>query len=93
MVIQPGKPTPRQRKRSGAHTIEKDDGTTYRRNAKRLTDGRGSVFFDKRRKRSPWVAQLPPVDGKIENLGLYNRVIVGTWSQDNVKGDFRIQRQ
>jgi hypothetical protein len=33
------------------------------------------------------------VDGKIENLGLYNRVIVGTWSHDDVKGDFRIQRQ
>jgi hypothetical protein len=33
------------------------------------------------------------VDGKIENLGLYNRVIAGTWSHDNVKGDFRIQRQ
>jgi hypothetical protein len=33
------------------------------------------------------------VDGKIENLGLYNRSIVGTWSHDNVKGDFRIQRQ
>jgi hypothetical protein len=24
---------------------------------------------------------------------LYNRVIVGTWGHDNVKGDFRIQRQ
>ena len=33
------------------------------------------------------------VDGKIENLGLYNRSIVGTWNHDNVKGDFRIQRQ
>jgi len=33
------------------------------------------------------------VDGKIENLGLANRAIVGTWSHDNVKGDFRIQRQ
>ena len=33
------------------------------------------------------------VDGKIENLGLYNRSIVGTWGHDNVKGDFRIQRQ
>ena len=33
------------------------------------------------------------VDGKIENLGLYNRSIVGTWSHDNMKGDFRIQRQ
>jgi len=33
------------------------------------------------------------VDGKIENLGLSNRSIVGTWSHGNVKGDFRIQRQ
>ena len=33
------------------------------------------------------------VDGKIENLGLYNRAIAGTWAHDNVKGDFRIQRQ
>ena len=33
------------------------------------------------------------VDGKIENLGLSNRSIAGTWSHDNVKGDFRIQRQ
>jgi len=33
------------------------------------------------------------VDGKIENLGLANRAIVGTWSHENVKGDFRIQRQ
>lgn len=33
------------------------------------------------------------IDGKIENLGLYNRVIAGTWNHDNVKGDFRLQRQ
>jgi len=33
------------------------------------------------------------VDGKIENLGLYNRSIVGTWAHDNVKGDFKITRQ
>jgi hypothetical protein len=33
------------------------------------------------------------IDGKIENLGLYNRSITGTWSHGNVKGDFRIQRQ
>ena len=33
------------------------------------------------------------IDGKIENLGLYNRSIAGTWSHGNVKGDFRIQRQ
>jgi len=33
------------------------------------------------------------VDGKIENLGLYNRSIVGSWGHDNVKGDFKITRQ
>jgi len=33
------------------------------------------------------------VDGHIENLGLYNRSIVGTWTHDNVKGDFKITRQ
>ena len=33
------------------------------------------------------------VDGHIENLGLYNRSIVGTWNHDNVKGDFKITRQ
>jgi len=33
------------------------------------------------------------VDGHIENLGLYNRSIVGTWNQDNVKGDFKVTRQ
>ncbi len=33
------------------------------------------------------------VDGHIENLGLSNRSIVGTWSHDNVKGDFKIIRQ
>jgi hypothetical protein len=33
------------------------------------------------------------IDGKIQNLGLYNRAIEGTWNHDNVKGDFRLQRQ
>jgi len=33
------------------------------------------------------------IDGKIENLGLYNRSIVGTWNHDNVKGDFKLSRQ
>ncbi|HLH31461.1 MAG TPA: hypothetical protein VKY31_09680 [Terriglobia bacterium] len=33
------------------------------------------------------------IDGKIENLGLYNRSIVGTWNHDNVQGDFKLTRQ
>ena len=49
-----------------AHTIEQNDGATYRRNARRLSDGRGSIVFDKRRKRSPRAAQLPLVHEKVE---------------------------
>ena len=33
------------------------------------------------------------IDGKIENLGLYNRSLVGTWTQGNQKGDFKLTRQ
>jgi hypothetical protein len=33
------------------------------------------------------------IDGKIENLGLYNRSISGTWSHPGGKGDFKITRQ
>ena len=32
------------------------------------------------------------VEGKLENLGAYNRVLSGTWSQGGVKGDFRLVR-
>ncbi len=31
--------------------------------------------------------------GRIENLGLAGRSIVGTWEQGNQKGDFKITRQ
>jgi hypothetical protein len=32
------------------------------------------------------------IDGKIENLGSYNRTITGTWTQNSVKGDFKVTR-
>ena len=32
------------------------------------------------------------VEGTVENLGAYNRVLSGTWSQGGVKGDFRLVR-
>ena len=51
------------------------------------------VHFEADAKNAKGQAVHYVVDGKIENLGLSNRVIVGTWSHDNVKGDFRIQRQ
>jgi hypothetical protein len=33
------------------------------------------------------------IDGKIEDLGSLRRYIVGTWTQGNQKGDFKITRQ
>ncbi len=32
------------------------------------------------------------IDGKLENLGAYNRTLSGTWTQGGVKGDFRLVR-
>lgn len=32
------------------------------------------------------------IDGKIENLGSYNRSITGTWTQGSEKGDFKVTR-
>lgn len=31
-------------------------------------------------------------DGKLENIGSYNRTITGTWSEGSVKGDFKLTR-
>lgn len=32
------------------------------------------------------------VDGKLENIGSYNRTITGTWTEGAMKGDFKITR-
>ena len=32
------------------------------------------------------------IDGKVENLGAYQRVITGTWTEGSKKGDFKIVR-
>lgn len=32
------------------------------------------------------------IDGKLENIGAYNRVLSGTWNQGTQKGDFRLIR-
>ena len=32
------------------------------------------------------------VDGKLDNLGSYNRTLTGTWTQGSVKGDFKVTR-
>lgn len=51
------------------------------------------VHFEADTKNAAGQAVHYVVDGKIENLGLHNRSIVGTWSHDKVKGDFQVQRQ
>jgi hypothetical protein len=32
------------------------------------------------------------IEGKLENLGSYNRSLKGTWTQGSLKGDFKITR-
>lgn len=32
------------------------------------------------------------IDGKLENIGSYNRTITGTWTQGTIKGDFKVTR-
>ncbi len=31
-------------------------------------------------------------DGKLENIGSYNRTLTGAWNHGNVKGDFKLRR-
>jgi hypothetical protein len=33
------------------------------------------------------------IDGRLENIGSYNRTLAGTWIQGSVKGDFKIMRE
>lgn len=32
------------------------------------------------------------VEGKLDNIGSYNRTITGTWAEGSVKGDFKLTR-
>jgi hypothetical protein len=32
------------------------------------------------------------IDGKLDNIGSYNRTITGTWTQGGVKGDLKLTR-
>ena len=32
------------------------------------------------------------IDGKLDNIGSYNRTLSGTWTQNSVKGEFKITR-
>lgn len=32
------------------------------------------------------------IDGKLDNIGSYNRTITGTWSEDGMKGELKLTR-
>jgi hypothetical protein len=32
------------------------------------------------------------IDGKLDNIGSYNRTITGTWTEGTMKGDFKLTR-
>jgi hypothetical protein len=51
------------------------------------------VHFEGDGKDSKGAAVHYVADGKIENIGLYNRSIVGTWTSGTTKGPFKITRQ
>src|SRR4030095_12854600 len=82
MALKPRERTP-QRKRAGAHTIVRADGTTYQRNAKRRNEGRGSVYYDQS-KQSPWVAQLPPLNGKSEKRRFQSKGEADAWVDEQM---------
>ncbi|MEO8258172.1 MAG: hypothetical protein ABI868_12570 [Acidobacteriota bacterium] len=48
------------------------------------------VHFEADAKDASGKAVRSIVDGKVENLGAYDRIITGTWSQASTKGDFKI---
>ena len=51
-----------------------------------------TVHFEAEAKDASGRAVRYVIDEKLENLGAYNRVLSGTWTQGGVKGDFRLVR-
>ena len=51
-----------------------------------------SVHFEGDGKDKTGAAVHYVIDGRLENLGAYQRSITGTWTQGAVKGDFKITR-
>ena len=51
-----------------------------------------NVHFEAEGKDSAGNAVRYVIDGKVENIGAFARVITGTWTQGSVKGPFKITR-
>ena len=50
------------------------------------------VHFEAERKDASGQAVRYVIDGKLENIGAYQRSITGTWTEGTRKGDFKIVR-
>jgi hypothetical protein len=51
-----------------------------------------TVHFEGETKDAAGGAVHISADGKLENIGSYNRTITGTWTQGAAKGDFKLTR-
>jgi hypothetical protein len=49
-----------------------------------------AIHFEADGKNNAGAAVRYVVDGKLENIGAYQRFITGTWMQGSTKGDFKI---
>jgi len=54
--------------------------------------GTWTVHFEGDGKDQAGAAVHYVIDGKLENLGAYQRFITGTWTQGSSKGDFKVTR-
>lgn len=51
-----------------------------------------NVHFEAEGKDTAGRAVRYVIDGKLENIGAYQRVMSGTWTEGGVKGDFKVIR-
>jgi hypothetical protein len=51
-----------------------------------------TVRFEAEGKDSSGTTVRYVIDGKLQNIGAYQRFITGTWSQGSMKGDFKVTR-
>ena len=51
-----------------------------------------TVHFEAERKDASGQAVRYVIEGKLENIGAYQRFITGTWTEGTRKGDFKVVR-
>lgn len=57
-----------------------------------LDAGKWTVHFEGETKDQSGNPVHIAADGKLDNIGSYNRTITGTWTQGSAKGDFKLTR-